>query len=167
MKRLLVTSAALVCVMIGCASDEPTPPRSAESHVVYHNAQYGLNFALAPDWKGYSVVNQNWQAEEYDPKLDRDVKVGDGPILVLRHPRWTANAPYQDIPILVFSRAQWAADIQDTGIYAGGCIDEICHNDHYVFAIHSRYNFADGVEGLQEADQIVERNRVANPLIDR
>jgi hypothetical protein len=166
MKRLLVTYAALLCLVVGCASDEPTPPRSSESHVAYHDAQYGLNFDLAPDWNGYSVLTQTWQAEEYDAKLDRDVNIGHGPIIVLRHPRWTADAPYQDIPILVFSRAQWTADMQDTGIFAGGCIDELSHNDHYVFAIHSRYNFADDVKGLQEAADIVERNSNREHLLN-
>jgi hypothetical protein len=84
-------------------------------------------------------------------------------MIVLRHPQWTTSNPYQDIPILVFTRNQWEADKQGRfAIGAGGFDEEIGHNSKYVFAISSRFNAADAVKGWKEATETVERNRAAS-----
>src|SRR5256885_1363193 len=67
----------------------------------FHNAQYGLTFFLPIGWRGYSVLTQQWDGEKYSPAAAKVVGVSHGPMIILRHPQWQSNAPYQDIPILV------------------------------------------------------------------
>jgi hypothetical protein len=81
----------------------------------------------------------------------------------LRHPEWNASEIYQDIPVLVVTRRQWALERQGGfSIGAGGCEYEIEHNSQYVFAISSRFNANDSVKGWKEADNIVRWNMAAN-----
>ena len=49
----------------------------------------------------------------------------------------------------------------DFFIYAGGLEYEIAHNPKYVFAIHSRFNVDDSLEGAEEAEDIVQYNQMA------
>lgn len=149
--------AALGCLAAVCVRGV-APQAAAHSLVLYKNAKYGLRFFLPGDWRGYSVVTQEWQAEQYRAESDRDVVVGRGPILVFRHPLWRRDRPHQDIPILVFTREQWNAGVQDQALFAGGVVYYVSQNERYVFAIHSRYNVDDSVEGWQEAEQIVKWN---------
>ena len=110
---------------------------------------------------------QQWNGETYSPAGDETIVVGHGPMITLRHPHWKASAPYQDIPILVFTRAQWDALHQGKlwpALYAGGVIDEIWHSREYVFGMSSRYNAADEVNGWKEVAEIVERNHDANDM---
>jgi len=87
-------------------------------------------------------------------------------MITLRHPRWQASAPYQDIPILVFTPAQWDA-LHHGGLwpslFAGGIMDEIWHNRKYVFAMSSRYNWGE-LNGTREVGGIVEQNRATNDV---
>jgi hypothetical protein len=131
----------------------------------YHNSQYNSTFCLPANWKGYSVLTRQWEGEEYAPEKDTVVKVADGPIIVLRNPQWKTNNLYQDIPVYIFTRQQW--DDIHLGKYdavgAGGVIDEIWHNDKYVFGIHSRYNADDSINGWSKVQGIVNQNCVAHP----
>ena len=82
-------------------------------------------------------------------------------MITLRHPQWQADAPYQDIPILVFTRAQWDELHQGRlwpSIFAGGVMYELWHNQKYVFAISSRYNWEEDAKGWKEADDIIQTN---------
>jgi len=83
-------------------------------------------------------------------------------VIVLRHPKWKAGAPYQDIPIRVFTRSQWKDGEGPPGIDAGGVNSEIAHNAKYVFAIWSRFNWDESCKGREEAGAIVDRNQAAN-----
>jgi len=38
-----------------------------------------------------------------------------GPVIILRNPQWKTNDLYQDIPVMVFTRAQW--DAEHRGIF--------------------------------------------------
>lgn len=128
--------------------------------VRYHNAQFGLTFYLAADWKGFSVLTNQW--EGFPPVQETNATVERGPILVLRHPLWTTNAPQEDIPIRIFTRRQWEDDYAEKFFTAAGGMDEeISHNDLYVFAFYSRSMF-DELPGFEEAGKIVERNQEMN-----
>jgi hypothetical protein len=150
------TFTMVVCLVAGCHRGTAMPS-TASSGVTYSNADYGLTFLLPNDWRGYTVLLQQWESRRYNPKSDSVVFDGNGPIIILRHPLWKATATRQDIPILVFTRAQWDAG-QPEGIYAGGIAEEISHNTRYVFAVSSRFNTDDSVEGSEEAGAIVQRN---------
>ena len=86
-------------------------------------------------------------------------------MITLRHPQWQVGAPYQDIPILVFTCAQWDALHHGEfwpSLFAGGVMGELWHSQRFVFAMSSRYNAADEVRGWKEVAGIVEQNRPAN-----
>jgi hypothetical protein len=158
MKPKLLLHLALVLTIIallagGCGSLK-VPGHPSDLPVVCHNPEYNFTFFLPPDWQGYSVLVRQWVAEQPE----------HGPMIVLRHPQWRADDPYQDIPIEIFTRKQWIAIHQgNLDIGAGGIEEEIGHNRNYVFAISSRFDADDSVKGWKEAGKIVERNSIANP----
>jgi hypothetical protein len=135
--------------------------------VRYLNERYDLTFCLPTGWRGYSVSVQQLEDVRYSLAEDRQVIVGHTPMITLRHPQWQARAPYQDIPILVFTRAQWDALHHGElwpSLFAGGVIMELWHSQRFVFAISSRYNAADEVRGWKEVAEIVEQNCAASKM---
>ena len=155
----------LVCAT-GCGTTKMTsqpsglPPR-------YHNAQYGLTFFLPVSWRGYSVSVEQLEDTTYSAAEDKQIVVGHTPMITLRHPQWQTNELYQDIPILVFSRAQWDALHHGElwpSFYAGGVMDEMWHSPKYVFAMSSRYNANDEVNGWKQVTRIVDQNHEAKTM---
>lgn len=106
---------------------------------------------------------EQWEGTTYSPALDKTIVVGHGRVITLRHPQWRANTLYQDIPILVFTRAQWDDGIWPS-LYAGGTMGELWHNQNYVFAMSSRYNADQQVKGWKEVNKIVEQNCNSNKM---
>lgn len=112
------------------------PHQPSDLPLRYHNSQYGLTFFLPAAWQGYSVSVQQLDDESYSPAEDKPIIVGHTPMITLRHPQWQTDAPYQDIPILVFTHAQWF-DLHQGQLwpsyYAGGVMYEEWHNKDFVF----------------------------------
>src|SRR5580704_4994606 len=108
MQIFIPLSVIVALLAAGCASTNVASQPSGLP-VRYHSARYTLTFYLSADWRGYSVSIQQIDDERYSPAEDRQVIVGRTPMITLRHPQWQASAPYQDIPILVFTREQWEA----------------------------------------------------------
>jgi hypothetical protein len=164
MGKLLRLSTFTVLLVNGCTGMQLA---TQSSGLRYHNAQYNLTFSLPANWQGYSVSVQQLDDVKYSPTEDRQIVVGHTPMIILRHPKWQATTPYQDIPILVFTRAQWD-DLHHGGlwpsIFAGGMMDELWHNQHFVFAMSSRYNAADEVEGWKDAAAIIKQNHAINEM---
>lgn len=155
MRKLLLIS-VIVVLVAGCSSTK-TARRPDGLPLRYHNARYDLTFYLPADWRGYSVVFEEWKG--YPGEAER------GPIINLRNPRWRTNNLCQDIPIMVFTRKQWDEEEQGKFFpYAGGVISEMWHNDQYVFGNYSRYNAYDEVKGWKEAEDIIEQNRDGNKM---
>jgi hypothetical protein len=121
------------------------------------NRDYGFKFSLPESWKGYSVVAENWEADMvYDSATGQPAP--RGPEIILRHPAWTAENPRQDIPLMVFSLAQWE-DLQQDKFYIGAAPvnpSGLGRNNRYVFALPARYNFA-ASEGVEEVETIMDR----------
>jgi hypothetical protein len=153
-KALSLTFAFMALLAAGCASSNVSNLQS-QLPVEYHDGKYGLTFWLPADWLGFSVLREEWHAS---------MSPEHGPMIVLRHPQWRTNSPYQDIPIMVFTRNQWTAKNSDYGFYigAGGIEYEISHNNDYVFGISSRFNWADTVTGSEEAGDAVQKNSAAH-----
>ena len=165
MKKLLYAS-TITALLATCCGSLNTPNHPSGLPLRYHNPQYGLGFSVPATWRGHSVLVQEWEGQTYSAAVDKVVVMERGPVIVLRHPQWKADAPYQDIPILVFTRSQW--DALHLGkfwpsLYAGGAMDEIWHNRKYVFGMSSRYNWGE-LKGSKEAADVVERNRSANKM---
>ena len=121
--------------------------------VVYKNTQYGFNFTLPASWKGYTIVNDKWEGLA----LDDSQKVAEtGPKVSIRHPLWTTQNPRQDIPIMIFTLAQWESLQRDKFHIGAAPIgpSEIARNSKYVFALPARYNFAFPI-GYEEVEKIM------------
>lgn len=126
--------------------------------VMYENAEYGFRFVLPSSWKGYSIVTEQWEGMSLE-ESQADKPVAVGPIITIRHPKWTAETPRQDIPIMVFTVEQWDALSQEKFHIGAAPINprELGRNAKYVFALPARYNFA-FPEGYEEVENILSNN---------
>ena len=91
------------------AIDAASTPRKqtakGASSVKYLNTKYGFCSLLPEGWTGYSIVLSEWHVYTQWPQ--GDTPVAQGPIIAIRHPKWTPEDPRQDIPIMVITRQQW------------------------------------------------------------
>jgi hypothetical protein len=139
---------------------ESTAQQPAEvvepDRVVYKDPDYGFIFTLPDSWRDYTVVADEWQGyANIDPQ--GDVVIARGPLVLLRHPLWTADSPRQDIPVMVFTIQQWI-ELRDEKFHIGAAPmgpSELGRNTTYVFALPARYNYA-FLTGYEEVDQIIQ-----------
>ncbi len=126
--------------------------------IVYKNTQYGFNFTLPESWKGYSIVSSQWEGLALGQQNGQTV-VETGPIISIRDPKWTTQTPRQDIPIMVFTLAQWNSLQKDVFHIGAAPIgpSELGRNNSYVLALPARYNFA-FPEGYKDVETILESN---------
>lgn len=124
--------------------------------VTYTNTQYGFSFSLPAGWKGYTIVNDEWQGSAIGDEQSEE-PVETGPIVSIRHPLWTAQEPRQDIPIMIFTISQWDL-LQNEAYHIGAAPmgpSELGRNKRYVFALPARYNYAFPT-GFEEVEKILE-----------
>jgi hypothetical protein len=124
--------------------------------IVYRNDRYGFNFSLPGSWKGYIIVFDKWEGLSLEGSK-RNKVVETGPIISIRHPRWTLKNPRQDIPIMIFTLTQW--DLLQQKKFRIGAAPigpkEIDRNSRFVFALPARYNYAFPT-GYEEVEKILE-----------
>jgi hypothetical protein len=79
-----------------------------------------------------------------------------GPILTIRHPLWTKDNPREDIPIMVFTLAQWDLVQKEQLIVSAAPFPptELGRNNRYVFALPPRYD-DDELTGYEEVESIM------------
>jgi hypothetical protein len=125
----------------------PAPAPAKVKPIVYTSRQYGFRLELPPEWKGYAVVMNKWEGQHPGDPMPSET----GPIIVLRDPRWTPAKLYQDIPIMVFTKAQWEQVVSDNLIVSAAPIgpQKIGGNASYVFALPPRYAGFTEAEGQQ------------------
>lgn len=126
--------------------------------IVYTNEEFGFNFSLPLSWKDYSIVNDKWEGVAIGNSGDgKDAEAGT--IIIIRHPLWTSENQYQDIPIMIFTHDQWDL-IQKEELSIGAAPigpKELGRNSNYIFALPARYNFAFPI-GYEEVENILESN---------
>lgn len=129
-------------------------PSSATSTITYTNTQYGFNFTLPESWREYVVVDTAWTGVAATSTGEVS-----GPKLLMRHPSWTEAKPYEDIPVLIFTLAQWNDYFAEKFSVSAAPIQarELDRNNIYVFALPPRWDF-DYREGFAEAEAIVASN---------
>ncbi|MEC1716257.1 hypothetical protein [Schinkia azotoformans] len=123
------------------------------SAVSYTNEKYGFRLILPASWRNYQIVTDRWEGTP----LAANQMAENGPILSVRHPKWTKENPRQDIPIMIFTHSQWES-IQNEKFSVGAAPitpKKLNQNKDYVFALPARYNFA-FLEGYEEVEKIVE-----------
>lgn len=132
------------------ASSSSIPTDS--SSILYKNAQYGFSFILPKSWQGFSIVTGIWEGNNV--ALGKITETG--PMISIRHPKWTSKDPRQDIPIMIFTIDQWNL-LQQGKISIGAAPigpSELGRNNIYVFALPARYNFAFKT-GYKEVEEII------------
>lgn len=120
----------------------------------YVNDQYGFSITLPVSWKGYTTIAESWTGTNID---DPKVPSIQGPELLIRHPLWTVANPRQDIPVMIFTLAEWDLIKQEKLSLGAAPIgpSELGRNAKYVFALPARYNFA-YLPGFEEVQQIID-----------
>ena len=138
------------------ATSTPTPsPLPVPLGISYVNAEYSFSISLPETWEGYMVIEDEWEGFEVNSTFEKPAPI-TGPLISIRHPDWEYKSPRQDIPIMVFTLAQWN-DMKADKFHIGAAPinpSEIGRNSKYVFAIPARYNFA-YLTGYEEVEQIL------------
>jgi len=134
-----------------------TEPLKTET-LNYTNTEYGFSIALPITWKGYTIVLDKWNGQVLDDKgtTEKATKL-EGPKIFIRHPLWTIDDPRQDIPIMIFTPAQWELVVAEKLSLGAAPIgpSELGRNANYIFALPARYNFAFQI-GFEEVQQIID-----------
>ncbi len=162
----LVACAAVLAASGSAQTDSAQAPKpsAAQATIVYRNTQYGFCFALPESWKGYTIVAEQWNGTILSTGLSSGQAV-QGPQLLIRNPKWTEEKPYQDIPIMVFTPAQWQQVEAVTMSVSAAPIgpSELGHNSRYVFALPPRWiGFYDTL-GQDELNAWMEQSRLQAP----
>ena len=140
------------------STSTPNTPTKPTTGVSYKNTEYRFSISLPKSWDGYTVIEDEWDGFILDSN-GKQVVNQHGPLISIRHPDWEYKAPRQDIPIMVFTIAQWNSMLKDEFHIGVAPINpsEIGRNSKYVFAIPARYNFS-YLTGYEEVDQIIKGN---------
>jgi hypothetical protein len=182
MKFALVVASLLMC-LTGCTqpqdpSDRPAGPQPAAdtsaarvakakplapaTSITYRNAQYGFCFALPLNWKGYSIVHEQWRG-----LVLSSGQVVHGPELLIRNPLWTESDRFQDIPIMVFTQAQWKqADNVEMSVSAAPVgPSKLGQTSGYVFALPPRWIGFTDAAGTPDVQTWMEKDRLRAPCV--
>jgi hypothetical protein len=128
---------------------------SSSKSIVYKNSEYGFSFSLPGNWKGYKILNDKWEGLSMDNAQGEKI-VETGLVISIRHPQWTKENPRQDIPVMIFTLAQWNS-LQKEKFHIGAAPigpSELGRNGKYVFALPARYNFS-FLTGYEEVENIL------------
>jgi len=136
-------------------SAAPAISEQGATSTEYRNTQYGFSITLPKSWKGYSIVTTEWNG--FAVGAEGNVPFAQGPLISIRHPLWTKEVPRQDIPVMVFTLAEWNSLAKEEFHIGAAPIgpSELGRNAEYVFALPARYNFAFPI-GFEEVDQIIQ-----------
>ena len=159
MKNIIALCAVASLFLSGCSLVPVRDKDVQKEEVKYVNTEYGFSVALPESWNGFSVVNESWEGIELDSLSSAKVL---GPKISIRHPLWTAQTPRQDIPVMIFTPAQWDLVLQEKLSLGAAPIgpSELARNTNYIFALPARYNYA-FPEGFEEVKQIIDNKSVS------
>lgn len=159
-KQTLISILVIVVALSGVTyfvySSRTSPAPVIESLVptslIYKNNEYGFDFSLPLTWQGYSIIKNTWEGNNLNGAGTKQV----GTKLLIRNPKWTEAAPYEDLPILVFTIAQWDSYVKgDFAVSAAPILaSELGRNNVYVFALPPRWNFDYSLD-YEEAGSII------------
>lgn len=97
----------------------------------------------------------------YDTSSGTQVQAASGPLISVRHPLWAKDKPRQDIPVMIFTLAQWDEMNADKWHIGAAPINpsELARNTQYVFGLPARYNYA-FPEGWEEVQALIDGGAV-------
>lgn len=153
MLAVVITWVVISPVFAGAQQDKQNPVAEAPTEaIVYRNTKYGFAFSLPKGWKGYTIVADQWEASDAQKGA-----VERGPIVAIRPPDWTKENPRQDIPIMVFTLAQWES-VEHGDFFVGGAPigpGELGRNRKFAFAVSRRVEDS-AVTGSKEVNEILQ-----------
>ncbi len=160
---LIFCAAAAVGPCALTAQDQGSTPAGLSTPLVYRNTQYGFCFRLPADWKGYTIVTQQWQGTLLTG--DAQGPAVSGPELLIRNPNWTKGDPWQDIPIMIFTPSQWKIVAAGNMAVSAAPIGpaELGENENYVFALPPRWIGFYDVKGIDEVQALMSQNPFESP----
>ena len=153
-------------LLLGCSNKQNNQSQQSQSdqnnnsvikneEIIYKSDQYGFEFLLPDSWKGYTIIDDTWEGFAAGETKSQKI-IETGPLISIRHPKWSSEEPRQDIPIMVFTLSQWDS-LRKEQFHIGAAPigpSEIDKNSKYVFALPARYNFS-FPEGYQEVEDIL------------
>lgn len=154
-RNLLVILIVLgvIAGVVGFVVALKNPPAAPAAGVTYDNSEYGFSVALPDSWNGYTIVTDTWEGY---PAGSEDMSE-TGPMISIRHPLWSKELLRQDIPTMIFTKAEWNA-MQNGEFHIGTAPvppSELARNERYVFALPARYNYAFPL-GYEEVDALIQ-----------
>jgi hypothetical protein len=148
------------------ANAHSSTPDPIPTSIVYRNTEYGFCFRLPADWKGYTIVTEQWRGTVFSADGSSQEGTVFGPQLLIRNPKWTDEEPYQDIPIMVFTPKQWQMVDDDRVSVSAAPIGPsgLGRNSKYVFALPPRSigSWSD-LKGIDEVEALMRRNPFEAP----
>ncbi|MDD5165055.1 MAG: Gmad2 immunoglobulin-like domain-containing protein [Candidatus Pacebacteria bacterium] len=157
-KTLIVSLVIIIALGIGAClfyfsrtDDVVVVDSPVSDSITYTNTNYGFTFTLPVDWQGYSIVANTWNGTALTNTV-----ASSGPKLLIRNPKWTPAAPYEDLPILVFTIPQWNSYLAGNFSISAAPIlaSELARNNKYVFALPPRWDY-DYSTRYQQAQSII------------
>lgn len=148
---IIVVVAVVIAGIFWHAGMVQAPTSTRSTTITYTNNTYGFTFSLPADWRGYTIVTSTWQGNENETVTGLEISI--------RNPNWTQANPTQDIPIMIFTPAEWNFVSSGTLAVSAAPIppSELGANTSYVFALPARYNYA-YPNGWQEVASIMQSN---------
>lgn len=146
---LFVCSPLTIILFAQGSSDE----RSTQGAVEYVSS-YGFCFSLPDDWRGFSILQENWEGFRQCSK--GSCAIAKGPKVIIRNPKWERPNSTEDIPIMVFTLKQWKS-LEDGKFSVSAAPvgpSELGRNKEYVFALPARYNY-DLLDGWEQVERIL------------
>ena len=133
--------------------------------IVYKNSEYSFEFNLPESWEGYIIVNDKWEGNYIKESQNNNREFG--PMVSIRHPKWTTENQRQDIPIMIFTIDQWnLIEKSELSVSAAPIPPkELGRNKQYVFALPPRYNYG-FLPGYEEIENILE-NDPLKPVVEK
>jgi hypothetical protein len=133
---------------------EASSADSSAQSLLYKNTRYGFSFLLPETWKGYTILTDKWEGG--DPEKG---SVEHGAVISIRHPDWTKEKPRQDIPIMIFTVAQWDSIEHGNLSVSAASVGpaELGRNRKYVFALAPRVSNSD-LAGGAEVNEILKHD---------
>ena len=159
----ILAACSAMLPVLASAQSAPTPmpkPTPQQGSIIYRNAEYGFCFSLPESWKGYTSVSEQWSGTILSSGLEVH-----GPQILIRNPKWTKENPYQDIPIMIFTPAQWK-QVEDVDMAVSAAPigpSKLGQNSQHVFALPPRWiGFTDTL-GQDELNTWMQQNRLQAP----
>jgi hypothetical protein len=141
--------------------EENNTPTQTATSTEYKNSLYGFKVALPKSWEGFEVIGDIWEGYSLTDGGQSQKITETGPYFYIRHPKWTEDEPRQDIPVMVFTFAQWS-DLENDIFHIGAAPfgpTELTRNKTYIFALPARYNYAFPT-GFEEVQDLIDAGAV-------